>query len=165
MGMYTGLRCKVVIKPEYREELQRLHEEGYEWETSEFDFMREYGQLGRASFIPRGSLSYMPNEWEDIPLKEDGSLDYRNGTATDGFVRSFDSDTGYWTFQCSLKNYENEIESFFEIVLSKITESIEHLEYFYEEWSSSVFYDLDEGEIAKSTREGIKYQDNNYGGW
>jgi hypothetical protein len=165
MGMYTGLRCKVVVKPEFREELMRLHDEDYEWETSSFDFMQEFGQLGRASFIPRGSLSYMPDEWEDIPRKDDGSLDYWNGKATDGFGRSFNLETGYWAFQCSLKNYEDEIESFFENVLPRIAESIEHLEYYYEEWASSVFYELDEGKLIKSTKEGIKYRDNDYGGW
>ncbi|KZE65034.1 hypothetical protein AV545_03690 [Paenibacillus jamilae] len=157
MGMYTGLRCKVYIKEEYREELQRLHEEGYEWGTSDFDFMRRFGRFGRASFIPCGSLSYMPDEWEDIPKKDDGSLDYWNGKATDGFERGFSFETGYWTFQCSLKNYESEIEAFFEEVLPRIADSIEHLEYYYEEWSNSIFYELKDGKIVQGDREVIKY--------
>jgi hypothetical protein len=157
MGMYTGLRCKVYIKEEYRVELQRLHEEGYEWGTSDFDFLRGFGRFSRASFIPCGSLSYMPDEWEDIPRKDDGSLDYWSGKANDGFEINFSFETGYWAFQCSLKNYESEIEAFFEEVLPIITDSIEHLEYYYEEWSSSIFYDLEDGKIVQSDREGIRY--------
>lgn len=157
MGMYTGLRCKMFVKKEFREELLRLHSEGYEWESSNIDFMRGFGRFGRASFIPCGSLSYMPDEWEDIPKKEDGSPDYWNGKATDDFEREFNVETGYWSFQCSLKNYENEIEAFFEEVLPEITESIEHLEYFYEEWTSSILYELVDGKIVQSGKKGIKY--------
>jgi len=166
MGMYTGLRCKMIVKEEYREELQRLHSEGYEWESSDIDFMRGFGRLGRASFIPCGSLSYMPDEWEDVPLDKNGNKDYWKATATDGFERQFNAETGYWSFQCSLKNYENEIEAFFEEVLPEIAESIEHLEYYYEEWTDSILYELRDGKIVKSDKEGIKYGcDNEYDGY
>ncbi|MHB0943297.1 hypothetical protein ACYCSU_16740 [Paenibacillus sp. ALE1] len=147
MGMYTGMRCKVVIKPEYREELEFLHNESqYEWSESNYSFMQEFGKLYRATFIPCGVLSYMPDSWEDS-----------NECATDGFERTFDKKTGYWTFQCSLKNYDNEIEIFFENVLSKIAEQVIHLEYFYEEWEKSVLFDLADGQIVESKKEGIKY--------
>src|SRR5690554_2640406 len=124
MGMYTGIRCKVIIKPEYREEFENLSSIHYEWEESSREFLKEYGKYNRAAFIPRGSLSYMPDEWEDVPKKEDGTNDWMNAVATDGFERSYDLETGLWTFQCSLKNYESTIQYFFENVLSKVAEEI-----------------------------------------
>jgi hypothetical protein len=159
MGMYTGLRCKVIIKPEYREEFGLLHNKlGYEWAKSKFGFMREFGQLSRASFIPRGALSYMPDSWENVPKKANGDYDWMNATDTDGFERQFNTETGYWAFQCSLKNYEDEIENFFENVLGNIAEEVIHLEYYYEEWESSTFYKLVDGKIVESEQERITYR-------
>ena len=116
--------------------------------------------IGRSSFIPRGSLAYMPDSWESEP---DMSLEpyltewYDSRKPTDGFKRSYDEKTGYWTFQCSLKNYEYEIESFFEI-LPHFIENIEHLEYFYEEWDFSTQYDLVDGEIKLINKEFKDYR-------
>lgn len=147
MGDYTGLRCKVIIKPEYRGEFKYLADEHqYEWSESNLDFLREYGGYSRATFIPRGSLSYMPDEWEDKDEK-----------ATEGFNRHFDSVSGLWSFQCSLKNYDRTIQYFFENALCKITESVIHLEYFFEDFTRSTLYELVDGEIIKSDKEGIKY--------
>jgi len=158
MGMYTGLRCKVIIKPKYRCELNLLHDElEYEWTESNIDFLREFGEYSRADFIPKGVLCYMPDDWEDVPLNKDGARDWMNATATDGFERRFDLKTGLWSFQCSLKNYKGTIEYFFDKVMSKIIEKVIHLEYYYEEWDRSVFYDFVDGKIVKSDREGIKY--------
>jgi hypothetical protein len=128
----------------------------YEWNLSRIDFLSEYGKYSRAAFIPRGSLSYMPDEWDDTPLKSEGERDWINSTPTDGFNRVYDKETGYWSFQCSLKNYERTIEYFFENVLGKIAENIVHLEYYYEEWTRSDFYDLVDGKIVQSKKEGIE---------
>lgn len=144
MGMYTGVRCKVIIKPEYRDEIERLSKDHYNWADSKIDFMKEYGQDYRATFIPLGALAYMPNSWEI------------DGRATDDFERSFNKEIGLWTFQCSLKNYEHTIEHFFEDVLAKIAQEIIHLEYYYEEWISSWMYDLKGNKIVRSGI-GIKY--------
>lgn len=159
MGMYTGIRCKVIIKPEYRDEFEFLNSPDiqYEWEESNLDFLKEYGKYSRATFIPRGSLSYMPDSWEIVPKKENGDYDWFRAEATDGFDRSFDKETGLWSFQCSLKNYDNTIEHFFENILPEITEEIIHLEYYYEEWARSKFYELLDGKIVKSSKEGILY--------
>jgi len=148
MGMYTGLRCKVIIKPEYIVEFVRLHskEVYYDWSTSNIDFLKEYYEYPRADWVPNGCLSYMPVEWEDSEKK-----------ATDGFDTKFESETGLWSFQCSLKNYDDTIEYFFEHVLSKVTQEVIHLEYYYEEWTRSKFYELINGKIVESDKEGIKY--------
>lgn len=152
MGMYTGLRCKVIVKPEYRDEMDYLHNVVYyDWSESNLDFMREYGKVPRATFIPYGDLCYMPDSWED-KITETLSV------ATDGFNLKFDPATGLWTFQCSLINSCDTIEHFFELVLRRIAEKVIHLEYYYEEWEKSKFYDLVDGKIVESSREGIKYK-------
>lgn len=152
MGMYTGLRCKVIIKPEFREEMQRLSENHYEWSESNYDFMRKYGEDDRATFIPCGALAYMPSSWEEGPFGGSGF----GGKATDGFERNFDPETGYWSFQCSLKNYEDTIENFMENVLTRIVEKVIHLEYYYEEWDSSIMYDIIDGKVVQLDK-GIIY--------
>ena len=153
MGMYTGVRCKVIIKKEHRDEMNRLHDElNYMWDESTLDFMKEYGDYSRATFIPRGCLCYMPDSWEKEPYDK-----YGDGVPSDGFETNFDFDCGLWSFQCSLKNYDSTIEYFIENVLSKIVEDIIHFEVFYEEDEYSTLYELKNGEIIVKTYEGIKY--------
>jgi len=148
MGEYTGLRCKVIIKPEYREEFAFLDskEIQYEWLKSNLNFLRKYGEYPRSTAIPCGSLSYMPKEWVD-----------ESGKDTDGFDRDFDKKTGLWTFQCSLTNYKQTIQYFFEQVLCKVAEEVIHLEYYFNDSIRSVFYELVDEKIVESGKEGIKY--------
>lgn len=142
MGMYTGLRFKGVVKKEYREMMDEIHQ-GVEWSdfVEAFPFLNEYAKQDRAEFIPRGVLCYMPNDWEKGK--------FPNQVATDGFERSINLTTGVWTFQCSLKNYNDEIEQFFEEVLPHLLESAQHIEYRYEEWDESVFYVFENGKIVE----------------
>lgn len=147
--MYTGLRIKATVKEEFRQMIEEINN-GADWSefAEQFPFLSAYAKQGRAEFIPCGSLSYMPDEWEYKPRKADGSYDRENAAATDGFERSIDRKTGYWTFQCSLKNYNQEIEQFLEEVLPNIIESAEHIEYLYEEWDKSVMYKYSNGNIV-----------------
>lgn len=85
----------------------------------------------------------MPTSWE-----EDSS---------DGFDRRFDQDSRLWSFQCSLKNYNREIEKFFQIIVPEIVEKSVHIEYYYEEMARSVFYELKDGKVVKSDKEGTFY--------
>ncbi|MEC1429113.1 hypothetical protein P9D51_24020 [Bacillus sonorensis] len=135
MGMYTGLRCKVIIKPEFREEFQFLSERQFEWSDSNIDFLKEFGDYSRSTFIPNGALSYMPDNWS----QED---ELGNEIPTDGFDRRFEKDTGLWTFQCSLKDYDDTIAEFLNKVLIKVVEEVVHLEEFYEEWETGRHYVL-----------------------
>lgn len=88
MGMYTGIRFKGYVKPEFRADFASIALNG-EWEKSHDPVLKEFGEIGRASFIPCGALAYMPDSWES------------GDEATDGFERTWDPETGYWTFQCS----------------------------------------------------------------
>lgn len=130
MGMYTGLRFKGVVKPEFRETFESIALEG-KWEDSNYPLFSEFGnQYGRASFIPCGALSYMPDEWDNDPE----------------FKRYWNAETGEWIFQCSLKNYEGEIQKWLKMIPYFIDE-IEHLEYLYEESTRSSLYNFVDGEL------------------
>lgn len=162
MGMYTGIRCKIIINEEFSPVIKTMMESDLRWddlyeEFPQYEFLKQFGEGYRASFIPYGVLSYMPDEWETQPRKKDGSYDFDNFRATDDFERKFDPELRLWSFQCSLKNYDSDIQRFFEIVLPMITEKVIHLEYYYEEWTRSIFYELVDGEIVRSEKEGILY--------
>ncbi|UNY39939.1 hypothetical protein KLEB273_gp171 [Bacillus phage vB_BauM_KLEB27-3] len=154
MGMYTGLRIKVYVKEEYRSMIQAINE--YEdWRTfvNQFPFLYDYAYLGRAEFIPRGALAYMPSSWED-----------EHENATDGFQRNIDMGNGYWTFQCSINN-AGEIEVFFDEVLPHIISHSDHIEYLYEEWDRSDFYEFKDGKIQLIPTNPSKYKNDDDERW
>ena len=164
MGMYTGIRFKGIVKKEFRSEFERIAYGG-EWDEHSDEKFIEFSKVDRAGFIPCGMSCYMPDEWEKdyINSKGEKEIDFANyykQVATDGFNRTYDENTGYWSFQCSLKNYSGTIESFFEL-LPYFIESIEHLEYFYEEWQYSEKYELINGEVICTNEEFINYGDDN----
>lgn len=151
MGMYTGLRVKVTVKEEYRLMIQDINDEA-SWSdyVVDFPFIKDYAEQARAEFIPRGMLSYMPDCWEE------GT--FPNQVATDGFDRDIDLQTGKWTFQCSLKNYNSEIEQFLNEVLPNIISEAEHIEYFYEDYKVSRMFDFADGKIIENYSGGIRYE-------
>lgn len=149
MGMYTNLRLKVYVKEQYRNMINQIND-GADWSefVTQFPFLTRYAKLGRAEFIPRGGSSYMPYQWND------------GSKATEGFDTHIDLGTGYWTFQCSLKDYENEIECFFKDVLPVLITSSEHIESYYEEWDESKFYELEDGAIKLKSESFKTYRYN-----
>ena len=142
MGMYTGLRFKGIVKPEYRnmivEIMKEYTDEGWEKFVGEFPFLTEFASLSRCNMIPWGSLCYMPDSWEDDSIQ------------TEGFKRHFDPETGYWSFQCSLKNYSGEIACFLNEVVPVIIEESQHIEYLYEEWYESILAELKDGAVVRT---------------
>lgn len=135
MGMYTGLRASVVIKPQWRGAIGLLHESrntpktsfssGQDWEAvfaqyPDLPGLYDWVKVGRRDFIPFGALAYMPEDFSDA---EDGES-----------FSKYDADSGRWTFCCSLKNYEGEIRQFVEEVLSHIVDSVDYCESLYEEF-------------------------------
>lgn len=162
MGMYTGVRFKGYVKPEFRKIFKKIALSG-EWKNSKDEVFAEFGKLNRAVLIPCGTLEYMPDEWEEDFLDENGEKvisfwNFYKQKPTDGFDLYYSEVTGYWTFQCSLKNYEFEIEQWIEI-LPYFIEKIEHLEVFYEEWNYSIRYDFVDGIVAIVDDKFIKYND------
>ncbi len=121
MGMYTGLRAKLSIKEEFWPVIDMVmnRREGIFWEDvakafPQYPFIAEWADVGRCDFIPFGALAYMP--WDDDDPE---------------WQRSFKA--GLWVFQCSLKNYEGEIECFVNTVLSPIVHATYELYSLYEE--------------------------------
>lgn len=127
MGMYTGLRVKAYIKPEYLEMVESIVERDVEWNHFDYDFLNTFGKLSRASFIPFGAMSYMPEDWKNK------NYFYKN--------------TGVWDFACSLKNYDNEIEEFLNNVLTEISISAT-AERLYEEEIQSALYSVFNGKLT-----------------
>lgn len=148
MGDYTGIRFKGYVKEKFRDAFEVIALEG-DWDKFDDCVFNRFSKVSRSSFIPCGSLSYMPDEWGD------------NDEDTDGFERTWNKDTGYWTFQCSLKNYEKTIEKWFEIIPYFI-EKIEHLEYLFESWTYSKRYDLVNGRIVMTNEKFEKYGYDDY---
>lgn len=139
MGMYTGLRFKGTVKEKLRKDFNSIAMSG-EWSDSTDKILANFGEVSRASFIPCGSLAYMPDSWDN----------------EDKIERFYDVKTGYWTFQCSLKNYEDTIEFFLELV-PYFTESVEYCEVFYEEWTFSARYELIDGVMKMTNDKFVKY--------
>lgn len=141
--MNTGLRIKVTVKTDFRQMINEINkEEAYFCDyVDQFPFLSNYAKLKRSELIPSGISAYMPTGWEEG--------EYPNEQPTDGFERKFDTETGFWTFQCSLKNYDRVIEHFFKDVLANIIVSAEHIESKHEEDHESIMYKYLNGEIVR----------------
>ena len=138
MGMYTGLRVKAKIKEDF---LQQLENVLSAWDTGswegpwavvdfvKFPFVENFSKMGRSSMIPYGAVCYMPDDWEYVNTFEDG----------------------VWTFCCSLKNYNSEIEIFLNDVLVNIAEWA-HVEKLYEEEIVSALFNI-HGGVLHTVRE------------
>lgn len=109
MGMYTGLRGKIKLKPEYAVKIKQEmgSEEYFCWENI-LPEGNKYHSYSRNSFIPFGMQQLW---WENEPVElKDGIL----------------------SFTCSLKNYDDTIEVFLKECLPLIADSW-NLEELYEE--------------------------------
>ncbi len=104
MGNYTSLRVKLRPKQEFISLYQFIFDNADSESTwtaaaQHFDYqwLRDWAEVGRCNFIPFGALTR--TDWdEDDP---DWSLSFE--------------DQRIFQFQCSLKNYEEEIETWFEL--------------------------------------------------
>ena len=150
MGMYTGLRFKGIVKEPFRKDFEQIALHG-DWDKSEDEMFLLYSKFPRAKWIPMGPLNYMPDSWENC----DGSPE---------IPTEYNSTTGYWSFQCSLKNYDNTIGLFLALVPHFI-ERVEYCEVFYEDWTHSMKYDLIENQMVVVDDCFIKYDDYDYYGY
>lgn len=83
----------------------------------------------------------MPTGWE--------VGEYPNEQATDDFERQFNTVTGFWAFQCCLKNYDKVVEHFLTDVLANIIQSSQHIETKHEEDEESKMFEYVNGEIVR----------------
>lgn len=130
MGDYTGLRGKVKLKAEVEELMiywlcaddtfcEKYNYGMWSFIGNELDNIKviNFADDGRSSQIPRGSICYMPDDWQHENNIELGNT---------------------WNFCCSLKNYNGTIQKFIDL-LPEIAVSWD-LEERYEYWSESVFH-------------------------
>lgn len=149
LGMYTGIRFKGYVKPEFRGGFEKIAFEG-KWEKHRDPILRDFGYEDRSDRIPCGMLAYMPEEWVEW------IGNYEGQEIHDGFHRQYDPKTGYWAFACSLKNYFGTIDAWIGI-LPHFIEKIDHLEVLYEEWEYSKQYDIVDGVTTMINDKFIKY--------
>ena len=122
MGMYTGLRGKVEIKDEFVAVVTDfINNNTTSWSDFLPESCEEFYSDPRANFIPFGCVNYMPDDWN-----------YESYPTMEGKVLSF---------ECSLKNYNNTIQSFLNC-LDIIADSWK-LEELYEEADESILHSND----------------------
>lgn len=138
--MIKGLRVKAIVKEPYREAIALINSEDayFDEYVDLMPFVTDFIKLQRASLIPTGSSAYMPAGWL-----------INDEIATDGFGNIFDMKTGYWAFQCCLKNSENVVNVFLQDVLSQLIESAIHIEVKHEEDDEGELYRFINGHISK----------------
>lgn len=124
MGMYTQVQFTMIVKPEFRKYTEVYTEGG--WVDTDDPRFLEFSKDDRASFIPNGYDTFTPG----------------------GGWRIFDEETGEWDVSCSLKNYENTVEKFFELIPYFI-ESIKTLETFDENDDIHRVYQLIDNKVVK----------------
>lgn len=151
MGIYIGLRCKIKIKEEFVNALKELESLSYEWSKHSMLEFKKFGELDRATSIPRGALAYMPYCWEKLKIGKD----------IYDFKRNFDKESRIWSFQCSLDS-SDEIEYFIKNIVPLITEDIIHLEEYHENSVTSVIYKMDKNKNIHRIDEGYRYMDDIY---
>lgn len=115
MGMYTDFRLKCVLKDEFLPVIQKLENDNANWETNS-----NWGWESLALAFPQYPFL---KEWS-VVMRADQIPFSDNEHAIEGNV---------WSFECRLKNYCNEIETFASLVLSKISNEIILAETHYEE--------------------------------
>lgn len=124
MGMYTQVQFEMIVKPEFRKYTE-VYTKG-DWASTDDPKFLEFSKDDRASFIPNGYDTF----------------------SLDGGWRTFDENTGEWDVSCSLKNYENTVEKFFDLIPYFI-ESIKTLETFDENDDIHRVYQLIDNKVVK----------------
>jgi len=146
---YTGLRCKVTIKDEFVPIIEEMAEYGASWEEEtlnypQYSFFHQFIKNNyNANFIPNGVMMAVPLEWEETSYK-------------DGFNLNFDDNTKLWSFQCNFVD-RGVLKDFFNLILPNIVEQVKHLEVIHETSTKSSFYELVEGQIVLSQKQGLNY--------
>ena len=81
--------------------------------------IKEFIKKSRSSWIPFGSsCDYMPDSWTEND---------------DGFECNFDESSGWFSFACALKSYNDEVYFFVEKIVPILCSSVLHCEILYEE--------------------------------
>lgn len=145
MGNYTSIRCKAIIKEEYRGSINGITNYELDWQDLNIDFAHEFSKYPKADFIPNGVLMGEPSHWEAEPYPSSGIR-----VATGGFGINFDEETSLWSFQCSLKDPGETVQAFIDLVLTNIVDVLVDFEVVLEPNEVGDFYEMTEdGKIQK----------------
>ena len=148
MGTYTGLRFKGIVKKEFRKDFADIALNG-NWKSSTDEYFQDFATDDRASTIPCASID-IPAEWATYMNDKQRILD--------GFDKTYNEETGYWTFACGVKDYNNTIEKFLALVPYFI-ESVECCEILDDLSTYSEKYELINNQMVLTEEHYIKYKD------
>lgn len=126
MGTYTSMRFVGKVEKEYVMDICALvYYKEMTWKelSTKYDFMKNFANLFRSDFIPFGEISAYNEE------------KYSGGQN----MNHLEPWSDVWIFQCDLKNYGGEIETFLKEVASKICTSYT-AEVWCEEWNMPVMW-------------------------
>lgn len=139
MGMYTLFKFTGLLKNEFVSDINKLLEEDNQWINfaSKYEFAKHFADLPRSDMIPFGAISAYNEE--------------KTGSKYANIIDSWDPwDIGSYytlTFNCDLKNYDDEIEAFInEIAINICSEFI--AESWYEESNFPIIYYGKDGKLS-----------------
>lgn len=142
LSQYTSIRFKGIVKEKYASMLAEKYEQWHTWlelfeEYPTFNFLKEYGSLSKADFVPNGVLMGEPSHWTTKGVSVSSNL------PTDGFYNNFDEKTRLWSFQCSINDPSDTVDKFFDIILPELLEESLHIERYLESTTDdSLMYEL-----------------------
>lgn len=127
MGMYTAFRLQCRIRKEYEPALSlllggqtKVTTKRTDWKTvaTKYPEFEPYSKISRCDFIPFGAGGFLGGYW--------GDESYCKLVLTPGNRMWLDT-------VCTLKDYDNTIEAFCQMVLPLISDEVTTLESWYEE--------------------------------
>lgn len=138
MGMYTRFSGQVLVKPEYRAMIADLCDwektPGCWWDLANMNpqhrWLVKYAGVSRSNFIPRGAYASADPVYHI-------------------------TDDGVWTIDCELKNYEDTIASFMNLIIPNIAIKAEMFSH-YEEDEDAIAINYHSPEIAMAPELGNK---------
>ncbi|ARR10656.1 hypothetical protein [Paenibacillus bovis] len=147
MGDYTGIRCKVVLKPAFIPWITTLVDGDGKWSDLGFAATDHLAQLSRGTELGKNEIgsAYMPEEW----------------TTPDAQAACCNRvEQGIWTFQMDLKEEEDEVDWFIQQVIPLIAEKTLWLEVFraYEPYTHSTLYTYAQEAWSLSTGPQYRWQ-------
>lgn len=158
MSDYTSFRFKGLVKEEYRSSIQELLETK-SWGSCNDSLFKSFSKVSRSDMIPFSfNTIELPDEWMNKIKDSKGEVSYE---ATDNFGLYFNSETGFWCFECALVNYDSTIEEFLYQVVQKICSDLFHCEVLLPYYASSDFYELRDDKVYHAGF-GIKYKEPDY---
>lgn len=155
MGMYTCLKFTGQLKKEFYkfvkenltdEVLDKLPYDFEVWQefVKTFGFGEVFAKKNRASLIPFGAISYYN---VDKLGREEVINEVRFSNVVSGIGKDADHWKDTWVFQCDLKNYEDEIETFIADIAVKICDKFV-AEMWYEEFAFPTIYIFKDDKLA-----------------